>query len=245
MAGKLTYIHDADLHNMRSPKAFVPVLVELFQPKSVVDFGCGIGNFLEVFTQHGVTDVLGIEGDWVNLKMLSNHLSPEHLKTADLTQELKLDRKFDIAISFEVAEHLPPEAAKQFIETLTSSSDIVVFSAAVPYQAGQNHLNEQWPEYWANIFSQYHFHQFDLIRPRIWNTDQIQVWYRQNTFVYIREGVKHHFETVSFPENFRAIHPEMYSYKAQKLEEILRGRITLEESLKIFAKTVLNKMLLR
>lgn len=63
---------------------------------------------------------------------------------ADLANPLKEPLgRFDLAISVEVAEHLPKEAAETFIDNLVSLSDEVVFGAAYEHQGGVNHLNEQ------------------------------------------------------------------------------------------------------
>src|SRR5690606_13591153 len=190
-------------------------------------------------------DVFGVDGAWVDVSKFAKHVSPERLVRADLSRPLQLDRKFDLVISFEVAEHLPPESAAQFVETLTSAGDIIVFSAAIPFQAGQNHLNEQWPEYWAGLFEKHNYSRYDLIRPRIWDISEIQVWYRQNSFVYIKEGAGFKPTEVPFPENFSAIHPDMYHYKAQKLEQMLQGKISLKDFAKLAAKAMLHRSGLR
>lgn len=67
----------------------------------------------------------------------------------DLTQPLSLGRKFDLCVSMEVAEHLPPSRADSFVADLVGLAPVVLFSAAVPEQGGTNHLNEQWPDYGA------------------------------------------------------------------------------------------------
>jgi hypothetical protein len=61
-------------------------------------------------------------------------------------------RTFDLAICLEVAEHLPPEAAEGFIDSLTRLAPVVLFSAAITFQVGNQHLNGQWPDYWATLF---------------------------------------------------------------------------------------------
>ena len=40
----------------------------------------------------------------------------------------------------------------QLVATITKHGDAVLFSAAIPGQGGQDHLNEQWPEYWQKKF---------------------------------------------------------------------------------------------
>jgi hypothetical protein len=31
--------------------------------------------------------------------------------------------------------------------------EVVLFSAAIPFQGGVGHINEQWPDYWVKYFS--------------------------------------------------------------------------------------------
>lgn len=226
---------------MQSPKGVVPVLIDLFHPKSVVDFGCGIGNFLAVFQQNGVRDVTGLDGAWVDRALLKKHIDPKHFRAVDFTLPVDLDRRFDLAISFEVAEHLPPECAAGFVASLTAASDIIVFSAAFPFQGGQNHLNEQWPEYWAQYFAKHGYDRHDLVRPLLWAADGVQLWYRQNTFVYAKRGTSLP-AAAGFPANFGAAHPDMYFEKARELEWLHRGKAPFWTYLKLLGKSVLRKI---
>src|SRR6185312_15792692 len=45
---------------LQSARAVVPHLLELLHPRSVVDVGCGLGAWLAVFREQGLSDVLGI-----------------------------------------------------------------------------------------------------------------------------------------------------------------------------------------
>ena len=72
----------------------------------------------------------------------------------DLNQPFTLDRTSDLVVCLEVAEHVPPLSAGDFIASLTRLASIILFSAAIPYQGGDGHLNEQWPEYWADPLQQ-------------------------------------------------------------------------------------------
>src|SRR5262245_639668 len=47
-----------------SAVAIVPLVMELIAPKSVVDVGCGLGPWLATFARHGVSDFLGLDGEW-------------------------------------------------------------------------------------------------------------------------------------------------------------------------------------
>jgi hypothetical protein len=102
-----------------SPQRVVPYLIDLVGPRSVVDVGCEPGSWLEEFMSRGVDDVLGVEGDWLDTSVL--RIPGDRLKLHDLTAPLNLDRRFDLALSLEVGEHLPPRAAPVLVRTLTGS----------------------------------------------------------------------------------------------------------------------------
>ena len=119
--------------------------------KSVVDVGCGDGSWLFVLQEdYGKDDILGIDGPWIHEDQLN--IPKECFLRAPLDESLPIDRKFDMAISLEVAEHLPEARAEGFVEDLTRLAPLVLFSAAVPGQGGTNHVNEQWQDYWIALF---------------------------------------------------------------------------------------------
>ena len=127
----------------RSAELTIPILFNwLPKPKTVVDVGCGLGTWLAVFKQQGA-EVTGVDGAYVNKDML--YIGKEEFFEADLENESITNdgRRFDLAVSLEVAEHLSAKRAPTFIHDLTSLSDVVFFSAAVPLQGGTNHINEQ------------------------------------------------------------------------------------------------------
>jgi hypothetical protein len=88
-----------------------------------------------------------------------------------------------------VAEHLPEASAASFIESLTRLAPVVLFSAAIPKQMGEHHVNEQWPSWWIERFSRVGYTAVDVIRPRIWEDDQVEWWYAQNTLLMVRGDV--------------------------------------------------------
>ncbi len=139
-----------------------PRVLSLCNPKSVADFGCGVGTWVRALLDIGVSDVTGIDGNYVRDDLLV--IPSERFVRADIGQPVDLNRKFDLAISMEVAEHLPREKASVFIDTLTKHSGIVLFSAAVPGQGGTYHVNEQWPEYWNELFSARGYRCVDCLR---------------------------------------------------------------------------------
>ncbi|MDO8509457.1 MAG: methyltransferase domain-containing protein [Nanoarchaeota archaeon] len=168
-----------------SAKKIVPIIKKFVNPRSVVDVGCGVGTWLKVFEENGIKDIVGIDGQYISKEKLM--IDPKYFIPKDLSRPFILNRKFDLALSLEVAEHLPKRSAEIFINSLTSLSDIVVFSAAIPKQGGVNHLNEQWPQYWKRLFQRHNYLMLDPLRFIILNDRDIQWWYKQNVFVFVKE----------------------------------------------------------
>lgn len=119
----------------RSANEIVPLVLELIQPKSVIDVGCGVGAWLSVFRECGIEDILGVDGNWVDKNMLE--IPENRFLVFDLTTPVLMNRHFDLVVSLEVAEHLPSECAEIFIDSLTRLGPTILFSAAIPFQGGQ------------------------------------------------------------------------------------------------------------
>jgi hypothetical protein len=216
----------------RSAEQIVPIVLEYLQPQSVVDVGCGTGTWLSAFHRRGVADILGFEGPWVDRDLLQ--IPTDRFRTADLAQPLRSDRRFDLVVSLEVAEHLPHTSAEIFIDTLTQLGQVVLFSAAIPYQGGQQHINERWPSYWATLFARRGFRAVDCLRPRLLHNTQIQWWYAQNMFFAVdssqldrcpalAEAAKH-----SPPQPLDLVHPLLFlesTARAKEPKELLHGTL--------------------
>lgn len=170
--------------SVSSAAVIAPIVMSLFPVKSVVDVGCGVGGWLAEFARHGVADYRGIDGDYVDRNLLK--ISADRFSARDLSQLSSIGERFDLACSLEVAEHLPPERAAPFVAALAESAPVVLFSAAAPGQGGDDHINEQWPSYWARLFEQHGFVTLDCIRPKIVNDARVEWWYRQNILVFCK-----------------------------------------------------------
>jgi SAM-dependent methyltransferase len=178
-----TFYEQHTMGSSLSASVMVPLLLELIQPLSVVDVGCGTGGWLKVFHQHGVKDVLGIDGDYVDKEALL--IPTRQFLSFDLAKQLQLDRRFDLVLSLEVAEHIPVECAVVFVESLINLGPIILFSAAIPSQGGTHHINEQWPDYWARLFNERGFACLDCLRHRVWNDARVEWWYAQNILLFV------------------------------------------------------------
>ncbi|HEX5210351.1 MAG TPA: methyltransferase domain-containing protein [Pseudolabrys sp.] len=181
-----SFFHGFENASYRSAKEVVPLLIDLFRPRSVLDVGCGVGTWLRAFSEAGVGMVFGRDGEYALSAGL--HIAADLFEPTDLTRPFTSARKFDVVLSLEVAEHLPRESAPGFVRSLCESADVVVFSAAIPHQGGTHHVNCQWQSWWAGIFQSNGFRAYDLVRPMIWGNDRVSFWYQQNIVVYIKEG---------------------------------------------------------
>jgi len=166
----------------QSARRIIPLVLNWVQASSVVDLGCGTGSWLAVVRDCGIDDIIGVDGDYVDQSQLE--IPQATFLPRDLTSPLDLGRTFDLAISLEVAEHLPAECAATFVASLVKLAPIVLFSAAIPGQGGTHHVNEQWQNYWADLFHMHDYMAIDMIRPVIWNDCAIEWHYRQNALIY-------------------------------------------------------------
>jgi SAM-dependent methyltransferase len=165
-----------------SARRIVPMLLEWVEVHSAVDLGCGDGSWLSVLRERGVEHILGLDGPWVNLSQLK--IPPECFRRARMDQPVDPGERFDLALSLEVAEHLPPARAEGFVADLCALAPIVLFSAAVPDQGGTHHVNEQWPSYWVALFEKQGYRPIDAIRPAVWEDPEVHWWYRQNCVLF-------------------------------------------------------------
>jgi SAM-dependent methyltransferase len=170
---------DPELH---SPRAVVPIVVDLFQPRSVLDVGCGVGRWLTEFRRLGAERIMGIDGPHIDPDWLA--IPRDSFRAVDLTEPFQLSDTFDLTVCLEVAEHLPHSSASGLLRSLTQSAPVILFSSAIPSQGGTDHRNEQWPEYWRRLFEREGYKRFDLIRPLIWKDPNVKFWYRQNIFLF-------------------------------------------------------------
>ncbi len=111
-------------------------------------------------------------------------IPPACFRATDLSRPLRLERRFDLAVCLEVAEHLPESLAERLVSDLVKLAPVVLFSAAIPGQGGTGHLNERFPSYWAEHFRKWDYTPIDCLRSQIWKSDEVDFWYVQNTIVY-------------------------------------------------------------
>ena len=143
----------------------MPLLREVIPFRSLVDVGCGEGWYLAWLKANGHPNdsLYGLEG---SAAAVARAVYP--IIHHDLRKPLHDNwGRFDVALSFEVAEHIEPEYADIFVDTLCALSDVIVMTAAFPGQGGLQHVNEQPLSYWEDLFDSHEFVRDDGLLLRL------------------------------------------------------------------------------
>ena len=134
-------------------------IVERFKPKTAIDVGCGTGALLDAFGKLDC-EVSGLEYSEAGLAYCKNRgLS---LRNFDMGKHNVNDESYDLATSFEVAEHFAAVGRQPIFKLLCKLSSVIVMSATTRGQVGTDHVNEQPHAYWIGKFESTH-HSFDEI----------------------------------------------------------------------------------
>lgn len=166
---------------------------------SVLDVGCGEGWWGSTMLD------LGCTVDFIDQDAPLEHAPGIHIDPVDLEGEYVLRRGYDLALCLEVAEHLTPTAGDWLVYQLTRCARAVAWSAAIPWQGGHKHVNEQWPAYWEDRFDQHGWAFIDPFRDALWGDREVESWYQQNLLLAV-PAAGGHGQAVR-----PLVHPEIYT----------------------------------
>lgn len=203
----------------QSARIIVPLVLQMFQVKSVIDVGCGVGPWLRAFIDNGVSDVAGLDGDYVERANLE--IPPELFHSTDLMTAFPIARRYDLACSLEVAEHLPATAGSGLVAKLCEAAPVVLFSAAIPGQGGTEHINEAWQDAWRQHFAYHGYRPLDTIRWQVWGRPEVEWWYQQNIVVYIDAptlAARPDLHPINDFISLNVVHPDCYARQIEQLE---------------------------
>jgi SAM-dependent methyltransferase len=178
------YARDVETAATEAAPLMAASLAELFNPSSVIDVGCGTGALLQEFQKLGCS-VLGLEYADAGLFCCRKRGVP--CTKFDITRD-KFNGRYDLAISFEVAEHVAPWSANRYVKLLCGLSNNVVISAATPGQGGTDHINEQPRSYWIKKFEANGYRQHAARSRELsskWRSKKIANFYSTNVLVFV------------------------------------------------------------
>jgi len=173
--------------SLRSARQTLPLLTRAIALKSVLDVGCGAGAWLAAYGELGITDRYGVDGDYVDRSLLL--IDAKEFQAQDITQQFDLGRRFDIVQCLEVAEHVPATASQTLVDNIVRHGSRVLFSAGVPGQGGEDHINERPLEFWRDRFGERGYRLFDCVRPGIASNEAVEPWYRYNLLFFAHDSV--------------------------------------------------------
>lgn len=218
-----SFYEDQRTRSAGSARIVIPIVQEIVHPQSVLDVGCGVGTWVGAWLDAGLSDVRGVDGEYVQRSML---VCPDsNFYSHDLNSELNFQRKFDLVTCLEVAEHLNSASASVLINSLTRHSDVVMFSAAIPRQGGTHHVNEQWPSYWVKIFEASGYQPFDIIRSQIWDNSDVEWWYRQNILLFASAEAARRYNLHPNSGPIDIVHPALFESFSTPKVQLLAQRV--------------------
>lgn len=149
---------------------------------SVVDLGCGMGNYVKEFNKNNILTV-GYDGN-PNTTQLTNNTC----KVIDLSEPIRFDLPFDWVMSLEVGEHLPKQFEDIFIHNLHNNNKKgIVLSWAIKGQGGHGHFNEQNTDYIKTKICQLGYvndtASEDIIR------NSASLWWFKKTIMVFRKSI--------------------------------------------------------
>jgi SAM-dependent methyltransferase len=203
---------------------------------SFLDLGCGMGAWSAEFEKRGIDFFFCYDHPSLPKQNLLIK-NKENFYPIDLEKSLPPKNKVDFAICIEVLEHFKNNRSLELLNFLTNSSDLILFSAAVPFQKGQGHINEKNHSFWHDQFQMRGYQFFDGFKrgELMKKSDRNNFFHFQNTFLYFRP------EKYTFPRelNITSDNFELrYTY-------LLDKDFTISDSLSILKKAIVNSLIHR
>ena len=165
-----------------------------FRPRSVIDLGCGTGGLLAEIGRRSGAECLGVDAPACREAILAARprLSAANFVWRDLTVPFRLPGfgRFDLAVSMEVAEHLPANAMEAYFGNVTQFSDLLLFSAAHPGQGGTGHVNERNSWEWDGTLRRFGFERDHTATVDLWrNVGWLGIASMRRSLWYLYLGV--------------------------------------------------------
>lgn len=121
------------------------------RPSRVLDAGCAIGLLVETLRTRGI-EAEGIDLSGYAIEQSDASVRP-HLRVGSIVEELT--GRYDLIVSIEVLEHMPPDQAAAAVGNFCRHADDILFSSSPTDFGEATHVNVRPPEYWAELFARH------------------------------------------------------------------------------------------
>ncbi len=141
-------------------------IVRTLHPSSVLDAGCAMGFLVEALNERAV-DARGIDVSEYAISQVDESVR-DRCTVGSLAEPIA--GRYDLIVSIEVLEHIPPTETDRVIANLCAATDRILLSTTPSDYGEATHLNVQPPEAWAALMAREGFlrdveHDFSFITP--------------------------------------------------------------------------------
>jgi len=165
------------------------IIDEILDFNTILDIGSANGFFIDYFADKN-KEIQGIEIDTRFLPFLSKS-SKSNTLFQDVTDIESLNKKYDLVICVEVAEHINKFKSDKLVKFISEHTNkYIYFTAATPYQKGIGHINCESNFFWLNKFRKYNIYiDYDLTEQLITQIDHFSEckWLYYNSLILVKQ----------------------------------------------------------
>jgi hypothetical protein len=228
------YLFVNTIRNHNSAALVLDCLIQYFEKvQTVMDLGCGMGAWSKAMFERGFEEITLVDHPSLPRNKLLIH-AKERFNAVDLDVSLPGPGNFDMIMCIEVLEHFKEKRALEILDFICCSTSLVLFSAAIPGQFGEGHINCQRHGYWHAQFERRGFAFYDGFKPNLLSNDSINYWIRQNLFIYFKPSQAWRFTGLSntTTSEFELVH-----------QSILNRKMGIKEYLKMAPRVIRKKQI--
>lgn len=145
------YYDGIESANSHAYQLLAEALIEVFEPRSIADVGCGSGGISAALRDRGVKQIYPFDFSQASVDMTKKR-GFAAARRLDLTQAKEIPATADLCLCLEVAEHIPRKFEHHLVSLLSRVAPVLIFTAAPPGQGGHLHVNLRSQHHWKQLF---------------------------------------------------------------------------------------------